>query len=118
MKRVRQYLEAMTASAIDSAVNAVVVFIGASGISVETGGQALELRTLGGMFLTAFALAVLKYVNAHPIAAEVERLQMDTTTTTEATSAAPKSTVKQSLTVETPVKETVTTDATGTIVKP
>lgn len=65
-----RYWLAMTATAWDAAVHALVLFCGVAGAhEVTQGVPSLTLQQLGWVFLIAFGRAVLAYLAAHPLAA-------------------------------------------------
>jgi hypothetical protein len=83
MKQLRRYIDAALATGFDSTVNAVTLFFGATGISVQTGGDKLEWRHLAGLLIASFVYGIAKYCSAHPLAAEVERIQAQSETITK-----------------------------------
>lgn len=76
-QQLKRYWLAMNLTALDAAIHALRLFCGVSGLSILAGkaewlsvGSMLEaLEKLGLLFVAAFGVALVSYLDAHPLEA-------------------------------------------------
>ena len=74
MKQIQRYIEAMVATALDSCVDSAKLALGGTGGAAMLGEQ-VNWHYVIATSVSVFLYGIASYIKAHPLAAEVEKIQ-------------------------------------------